>query len=110
MRVCLSVPARIFVTTRPTFTSFSVLVSQDRRSVLLGQRSATLRISAFTDDVIFAHKLRLRAVAAELRQRGSHAALGLSETRNAKLNYFLRGLLRIRSKFTLGVLTSDLVY
>ena len=30
------------------------------------------------DDVIFAHKLRLVDVAARLRQRGSHAGLGLA--------------------------------
>ena len=37
---------------------------------------AVLCISGFMDDVIFSHKLRLLNVAARLRQRGSHAALG----------------------------------
>ena len=44
----------------------------------LGPTLAGLRISGVMDDVIFAHKLRLVDVAARLRQRGSHAGLGLA--------------------------------
>jgi len=50
-----------------------VLVTYDRGSVLLWRRTDTLRISGFMDDVIFAHKLSLFEVAAELGQWGSHA-------------------------------------
>jgi len=46
--------------------------------VLLWRRIDTLCVSCFMDDVIFAHKLRLLEVAARLRQRGAHAALGLA--------------------------------
>jgi len=47
---------------------FFVLVSYGRGSVLLWRRTDTLRISGFMDDVIFAHKLSLFEVAAELGQ------------------------------------------
>jgi len=45
-------------------------------SVLLWRCSDTLFSSAFTDDVIFAHKPRLLDVAAQLKH-SAHAALGL---------------------------------
>ena len=54
--VCLSVRDHIFGTTRPIFTNF-VPVTYGRGSVLLWQRSDTLCISVFVDDVTFAHKL-----------------------------------------------------
>ena len=45
-----------------------VHVTYGRGSVLLWRHSDKLRTSGFTDDVIFAHKLRLLKVAARLRQ------------------------------------------
>ena len=56
----------------------SVHVTYGHGSVLLWQHSDMLRIFVFMDDVIFAHKLRLLDVAARLRQRGLHTALGLA--------------------------------
>ena len=56
---------------------FLCMLYMDCGSVLLWQRSDALRISGFTDDAMFAHKLRLLDVAARLRQWGSHAAFGL---------------------------------
>jgi len=76
--VCLSVRDHICGTTRPIFTKIFMHVTNGRGSVLLWRRSDTLRISGFTDDVMFAHKPRLLDVAARLRQRGSHAALSLA--------------------------------
>ena len=52
-------------------------VTYGRGSVLLWQRSDSLRISGFMDDVIFARKPGLLDVAAQL-QRSAHAALGLA--------------------------------
>ena len=43
-------------------------VTYGRGSVHLWRRSDTLRISGFTYDVIFAHKLTVLDVAARLRQ------------------------------------------
>jgi len=57
---------------------FFVHATYGRGSVLLWRRNDMLCISGFVDDFIFAHKLRLLDVAARLRQRGSHAALGLA--------------------------------
>ena len=54
--VCLSVHDHISWTTRPIFANF-LHVTYSRRSVLLQQRSDTLRISSFVNDVIYAHKL-----------------------------------------------------
>jgi len=83
--VCLSlcvfssVRDHVFGTTRPITTKFFLCTLHlGRGSVLLWQGSDTLRISGVMDDVIFAHKLRLVDVAARLRQRGSHAGLGLA--------------------------------
>jgi len=75
--VCLSVRDDIFGTARPIFTKFFMRVTYGRGSVLLWWRSDRLRISGFTDDVIFAHKPRLLDVAAQLK-RSAHAALGLA--------------------------------
>ena len=67
-RVCLSVCVylsvrdHIFRTTRPMFTKFLCMLP------MAVARSDMLRISGVTDDVIFAHKLRLLDVAARLRQ------------------------------------------
>ena len=47
---------------------FFVHVIYGRGSVLRWRHSDMLRISGVTDDVIFAHKLRLLDVAARLRQ------------------------------------------
>jgi len=70
--VCLSV---VFVCPRSyrrNYASdlhhFFVLVTYGHGSVLLWRRTDTLRISGFMDDVIFAHKLSLFEVAAELGQ------------------------------------------
>ena len=46
-------------------------------SVLVRRRSDMLCNSGFMDDVMFAHKLRLLDVAAQLK-RSAHAALGLA--------------------------------
>ena len=46
-------------------------------SVLVRRRSDKLCTSGFMDDVMFAHKLRLLDVAAQLI-RSAHAALGLA--------------------------------
>ena len=78
MSVCLCA----FVRLRPhlrnyksIFTKFFVHVTCGCGSVLLEQRIDTICISGFTDDVIFAHKLRQLDVTARLRQLGSHAGL-----------------------------------
>ena len=79
--VCLSVSVCVCSsgTTRPTISEFFfVHANCGRGSVLLWWRNGKLRISGSRDDVISAHKLRLLDVAARLRQRGSHAALGLA--------------------------------
>jgi len=52
-------------------------------SVLLWRRSDMLCISDFTDNVIFAHKLRLLDVAGRLKLWGSHAASGLARKNNS---------------------------
>jgi len=57
--VCLSVRHHIFGTTRPIFTSISMLVTYARSSVLLWRRSDTLCTSGIMDDAIFAYKPRL---------------------------------------------------
>ena len=75
--VCLYVRNHIFITTSPIFTKNFVHVTYGRGSVLLWQRSDTLCMSGFVDDVKFAHKLRLLDVAAQLK-RNAHAALGLA--------------------------------
>ena len=75
-RVCLCV----FVCPRSSLRNYTSDLYQflcmlpGRVSVLLWRRSDMLRISAFMDDVMFAHKLRLLDVTARLRQWGSHAA------------------------------------
>jgi len=59
-RVCLCVfvcPRSYLQNCTPIFTTFFLLVSDGRGSVLLWRRSDTLLISGFMDDVIFAHKL-----------------------------------------------------
>ena len=76
--VCVCLRDHIFGTTRAIFTNFFLHFTYGRGSVLLRQRSDTLLISGFMEDVIFAHKPSLLDVAARLRQRGSHAALGLA--------------------------------
>jgi len=78
-RVCLSlcVFVRPELHVRP-LANFFVHANYGRGSVLLWWRNGKLRISGSRDDVISAHKLRLLDVAARLRQRGSHAALGLA--------------------------------
>jgi len=70
--VCLSV---VFVCPRSYLRNYAsdlhqfvVLFTYGRGSVLLWRRTDTLRISGFMDDVIFAHKLSLFEVAAELGQ------------------------------------------
>ena len=70
--VCLSV---VFVCPRSYLRNYAsdlhqffVLVTHGRGSVVLWRRTDTLRISGFMDDVIFAHKLSLFEVAAELGQ------------------------------------------
>jgi len=50
---------------------YFVRVTYDRGSVLFWRRSHTLRTSGFTDDIIFAHKLRLLDVAAQLKRTSS---------------------------------------
>jgi len=62
--VCLSVRDHIFRTARLIFIKVFAYVTYGRGSVLLWRRSDMLRISGLTDDVIFAHKLRLLEVAA----------------------------------------------
>ena len=62
--VCLFVRDHIFGTTHPIFAKFSVHVTCGRGSVLLWQRSDTLRTSGFMDDVMFAHTPGLLDVAA----------------------------------------------
>jgi len=52
-----------------------VNVTNGRGSVILWRRSDVLSISGFLDDAIFAHKLRLLDVAAQLK-RSAYAALG----------------------------------
>jgi len=52
-------------------------INYGRGSVLLWRRSDTLCTSGFMDDVIFARKLRLLDVAAQLK-RSAHATLGLA--------------------------------
>ena len=55
--LCVSVHDHISTTTRLIFTKFFVLVTCGRGLILLWQRSDTLRISGFMDDVMFTHKL-----------------------------------------------------
>jgi len=64
-------------TTRSISTNFFVHVNYGRGSVLVWRRSDMLCTSGFMDDVMFAHKLRLLDVAAQLK-RSAHAALGLA--------------------------------
>jgi len=64
-------------TTRSISTNFFVHVTYGRGSVLVWRRSDMLCTSGFMDDVMFAHKLRLLDVAAQLK-RSAHAALGLA--------------------------------
>jgi len=72
--VCLCVCLSVFETTlHQTFAH----VTFGRGSVLLRRRSDMLCTSGFMDDVIFAHKLRLLDVAAQLK-RSAHTALGLA--------------------------------
>ena len=90
MSICLSVRVCVCVCVCVCLSSITsselhsdlrqifVYITYGRGSVLLWRRSNTLRISVFIDDFIFAHKLRLLDVAARLRQRGSHTALGLA--------------------------------
>ena len=73
----LSVHNHIFRTTRAIFTNFFVHATRDRGSVLVWRRIDTLCTSGFMNDVIFAPKLRLLDVAAQLK-RSAHAALGLA--------------------------------
>ena len=63
--------------TRSISTNFFVHVTYGRGSVLVWRRSDMLCTSGFIDDVMFAHKLRLLDVAAQLK-RSAHAALGLA--------------------------------
>ena len=77
LSVCLFVRDDIFGTTRPICTTIFARVTYDRGSVLLWQRSDTLCISGFMDDVIFDHQPRLPDVGA-LVKRSAHAALGLA--------------------------------
>ena len=68
--VCLSV----FETTlHQTFAHFTF----GRGSVLLRRRSDMLCTSGFIDDVMFAHKLRLLDVAAQLK-RSAHTVLAIN--------------------------------
>jgi len=78
LSVCLFVRDDIFGTTRrPICTTIFARVTYDRGSVLLWQRSDTLCLSGFMDDVIFDHQPRLPDVGA-LVKRSAHAALGLA--------------------------------
>ena len=76
LSVCLSaiISSELHVRSSPKFLH----VTYGCGSSLLWRRSDTLHISGFMADVIFAQKLGLLDVAARLRQRGSHAALGLA--------------------------------
>ena len=74
---CLSVRDHMSGTTRSISTNFFVHVTYGRGSVLVWRRSDMLCTSGFMDDVMFAHKLRLLDVAAQLK-RSAHAALGLA--------------------------------
>ena len=73
--VCLSaiISSKLHVRSSPNF--FSMLPVAVARS--LWRRSDKLCTSGFMDDVIFARKLRLIDVAAQLK-RSAHAALGLA--------------------------------
>ena len=81
----VSVCVSVFVSPRSylwNYTSslainFFVHDNYGRGSVLVWWCSDVLCISGSMDDVIFAHKLKLLNIAAWLRQRGSHTALGL---------------------------------
>ena len=77
LSVCLFVRDDIFGTTRPICTTIFARVTYDRGSVLLWQRSDTLCISGFMNDVIFDHQPRLPDYGA-LVKRSAHAALGLA--------------------------------
>ena len=80
----VSVCVSVFVSPRSylwNYTSnlainFFVHDNYGRGSVLVWWCSDMLYISGSMDDVIFAHKLKLLNIAAWLRQRGSHTALG----------------------------------
>jgi len=74
----MSVSVRAFVCPRSYLRNYTsdlhqyfVRVTYDRGSVLFWRRSHTLRTSGFTDDIIFAHKLRLLDVAAQLKRTRS---------------------------------------
>jgi len=73
--VCLSVREHIFGTTRPIYTECFLHVTYDRGSLLLWRHSDTLCTFGLMNNVIFAQKLRLLDVAAQLK-RSAHAALG----------------------------------
>ena len=66
MCVCLS--ATISLELQVRFSPNFVRVTFGRGSVLLRRRSDMLCTSGFMDDVIFAHKLRLLDVAAQLKR------------------------------------------
>jgi len=83
-RSCVRVCVCVFVCPRSYLRNYTsdpyhifVHVTCTRGSVLLWRRSDTLSTSGFMDDVIFAHKLRLLDVAAQLK-RIARAALGLA--------------------------------
>jgi len=70
------IPSDLRVQSSPNFSR--MIVTRGRGLVLFWQSGDMSDIFGFMDDVIFAHKLRLLDVSARLRQRGSHAALGLA--------------------------------
>ena len=67
-RVCVRLFVCLRSYLRKNIYQIFVHVTYGRGSVLLWRHSDKLRTSGFTDDVIFAHKLRLLKVAARLRQ------------------------------------------
>ena len=72
--VCLCVCLSVFETTlHQTFAH----VTFGRGSVLLRRRSDMLCTSGFMDDVMFAHKLRLLDVAAQLK-RSAHTVMAIN--------------------------------
>jgi len=70
LSVCLSVHDHIFGTALQSSRNFFVHVIYGRGSVLFWQRSDTLYISGFMDDVIFSQ--------AKVAKRSAHATLGLA--------------------------------
>jgi len=78
--VCVSVCLSAIISSElhvQSCNQFFVHDNYGRGSVLVWWCSDVLCISGSMDDVIFAHKLKLLNIAAWLRQRGSHTALGL---------------------------------